>query len=77
ARSLQQADSGNVNAGVASLVKTFNDFYVNQRAYFTSDSPDFYTSFNLTTRYYMNHEQDYISFIAGLRTSSEDRTRVL
>jgi len=77
ARYLRQADSGNVISGVASLGKTFKDFYVNLRAYFISDSPDFYTSFNLTTRYYMNHGQDYLSFIAGLGTSPDDRSRLI
>ncbi|HEU4552508.1 MAG TPA: tetratricopeptide repeat protein [Chitinophaga sp.] len=77
ARYLQQADSGSVVSGVASLSKTWRDFYVNMRAYFISDQPDFYTSFNLTTRYYMNRGQDYISFIAGLGTSPDDRSRLI
>jgi len=77
ARYLQQADSGSVISGVASLAKTWKEFYVNLRAYFISDSPDFYTSFNLTTRYYMNRGQDYISFIAGLGTSPDDRSRLI
>ncbi|WP_044218386.1 tetratricopeptide repeat protein [Chitinophaga pinensis] len=71
------ADSSNSISGVASIAKTWKDFWVNFRAYFISDSPEFYTSYNLTTRYYMNRQQDYISFTAGLGTSPDDRSRLI
>lgn len=71
------ADSSNSISGVASIAKTWKDFWVNFRAYFISDSPEFYTSYNLTTRYYMNRQQDYIAFIAGLGTSPDDRSRLI
>ncbi|UYQ94822.1 tetratricopeptide repeat protein [Chitinophaga horti] len=72
-----KADSVESIAGVVSLAKTFNDFWVNGRAYFISDSSDFYTSFNLTTRYYMNRGQDFLSVFAGLGTSPDDRSRLI
>jgi YaiO family outer membrane protein len=72
-----KADSVNSISGVASIAKTWNEFWVNFRAYFISDSPKFYTSFNLTSRYYMNHNQDYIMFVAGLGTSPDDRSRLV
>jgi YaiO family outer membrane protein len=71
------ADSSHSVSGVASIAKTWKDFWVNFRAYFISDSPEFYTSYNLTARYYMNRQQDYISFNAGLGTSPDDRSRLI
>jgi YaiO family outer membrane protein len=71
------ADSSNSISGVASIAKTWKDFWVNFRAYFISDSPEFYTSYNLTARYYMNRQQDYIAFNAGLGTSPDDRSRLI
>lgn len=70
-------DSANVITGVTSVAKPFGDFWVNLRAYFISDEGDFNTSFNLTTRYYMNRRQDYLSLIAGLGTSPDDRSRLI
>jgi YaiO family outer membrane protein len=72
-----KADSVQLISGVVSVAKTWKDFWVNFRAYFISDAPKFYTSYNLTTRYYMNRNQDYISFIAGLGTSPDDRSRLI
>ncbi|WP_295128714.1 tetratricopeptide repeat protein [uncultured Chitinophaga sp.] len=72
-----KADSVQSISGVVSLAKTWNDFWVNGRAYFISDSSDFYTSFNLTTRYYMNRSQDFLSVFAGLGTSPDDRSRLI
>ncbi|SHL88938.1 outer membrane protein, YaiO family [Chitinophaga sp. CF418] len=71
------ADSSNSISGVASIAKTWKEFWVNFRAYFISDSPEFYTSYNLTARYYMNRQQDYIAFNAGLGTSPDDRSRLI
>lgn len=71
------ADSSHSVSGVASISKTWKEFWVNFRAYFISDSPEFYTSYNLTARYYMNRQQDYISFNAGLGTSPDDRSRLI
>jgi cellulose synthase operon protein C len=71
------ADSSNSISGVASIAKTWKDFWVNFRAYLISDSPEFYTSYNLTARYYMNRQQDYMSFTAGLGTSPDDRSRLI
>lgn len=71
------ADSSQAISGVTSIAKTFRDFYVNLRAYFINDDPDFYTSFNLTLRHYMNRQQDYIAFTAGLGTSPDDRSRLI
>jgi YaiO family outer membrane protein len=71
------ADSSNSISGVASIAKTWKDFWVNFRAYYISQSPKSYTSFNLTTRYYMNRQQDYLSFTAGLGTSPDDRSRLI
>lgn len=72
-----QNDSSSVVSGVVSIAKPFSDFWVNLRGYFISDTPDFYTSFNLTTRYYMNRRQDYLTLIAGLGTSPDDRSRLV
>ncbi|SKA44094.1 outer membrane protein, YaiO family [Chitinophaga eiseniae] len=72
-----KTDSANIYSGVVSVANRFDDFYVNFRAYFISDQPNFYTSFNLTTRYYMNRDQDYLSLIAGLGTSPDDRSRLV
>lgn len=71
------ADSSTSISGVASIAKTWKDFWVNFRAYYISQSPKSYTSFNLTTRYYMNRQQDYLSFAAGLGTSPDDRSRLI
>ncbi|PSL31920.1 YaiO family outer membrane protein [Chitinophaga ginsengisoli] len=71
------ADSTSSVSGVASIAKTWKEFWVNFRAYFISDSPEFYTSYNLTARYYMNRQQDYIAFNAGLGTSPDDRSRLI
>lgn len=70
-------DSANAITAVTSVAKPFGDFWVNLRAYFISDEGDFNTSFNLTTRYYMNNRQDYLSVIAGLGTSPDDRSRLI
>lgn len=70
-------DSVSSISGVTSIAKPFGDFWVNLRAYFISESSDFNTSFNLTTRYYMNRRQDYIALIAGLGTSPDDRSRLI
>lgn len=71
------ADSSTSISGVTSLAKQFGDFWVNGRAYFISEESDFYTSLNLTTRYYMNNRQDYLALIAGLGTSPDDRSRLI
>ncbi|WP_162946615.1 tetratricopeptide repeat protein [Chitinophaga barathri] len=70
-------DSTNSVTGVTSIAKPFGDFWVNLRAYFISEEGDFNTSFNLTTRYYMNRRQDYLALIAGLGTSPDDRSRLV
>ncbi|MBC9933171.1 tetratricopeptide repeat protein [Chitinophaga qingshengii] len=72
-----KADSLNIYSGVVSVANRFSDFYVNLRAYFISDQPHFYTSFNLTTRYYMNRDQDYLLLVAALGTSPDDRSRLV
>ncbi|MCF6407007.1 tetratricopeptide repeat protein [Chitinophaga filiformis] len=71
------ADSTSSISGVASISKTWKEFWVNFRAYFINDSPEFYTSYNLTARYYMNRQQDFIAFNAGLGTSPDDRSRLI
>ncbi|SFD03488.1 outer membrane protein, YaiO family [Chitinophaga sp. CF118] len=71
------ADSSNTISGVASIAKTWKDFWVNFRAYYINGDSKSYTSFNLTTRYYMNRQQDYLSFNAGLGTSPDDRSRLV
>lgn len=71
------ADSSTSISGVVSVAKTWEEFWVNFRAYFISDSPEFYTSYNLTARYHMNRHQDYIQFNAGLGTSPDDRSRLI
>ena len=71
------ADSSHSVSGVVSVAKTWEEFWVNFRAYFISDSPEFYTSYNLTARYHMNRHQDYIQFNAGLGTSPDDRSRLI
>jgi YaiO family outer membrane protein len=70
-------DSVNNISGVASIAKTWKDFWVNFRAYYITGDTKSYTSFNLTTRYYMNHQQDYLMFNAGLGTSPDDRSRLI
>ncbi|GEP90580.1 outer membrane protein, YaiO family [Chitinophaga terrae (ex Kim and Jung 2007)] len=72
-----KADTANVISGVASIARTFDDFYVNLRAYVISDQPDIYSSFTLTTRYYLNKHQDYVSLVAGLGTNPDDRSRLV
>lgn len=42
-----------------------------------SDQPDIYSSFTLTTRYYLNKHQDYVSLVAGLGTNPDDRSRLV
>lgn len=64
-------------SGVASIAKTWKDFWVNFRAYYITGDDKSYTSFNLTTRYYMNRQQDYLMFNAGLGTSPDDRSRLI
>jgi cellulose synthase operon protein C len=70
-------DSAKVISGVASIAKTWKDFWVNFRGYYINDSSRTYSAFNLTTRYYMNRQQDYISLFAGLGTSPDDRSRLI
>lgn len=70
-------DSSNSFTGVTSVARPFGDFWVNLRAYFISESSDFYTAFNLTTRYYMNNHQDFVTLIAGIGTSPDDRSRLI
>lgn len=70
-------DSTNSLTGVTSVARPFGDFWVNLRAYFISESSDFYTAFNLTTRYYMNNRQDFVTLIAGIGTSPDDRSRLI
>lgn len=70
-------DSSNSFTGVTSVARPFGDFWLNLRAYFISESSDFYTAFNLTTRYYMNNHQDFVTLIAGIGTSPDDRSRLI
>jgi len=71
-------DSLSSIAGVASIAKPFGDFWVNFRAYVISEESDVYTSFNLTTRYYTDaRRQDFVSLIAGIGTSPDDRSRLI
>lgn len=71
------ADSTNSVSGVVSIAKSIHDFWANFRTYLISEDGSLYTSFNLTTRYYMNQQQDYISFVAALGTSPDDRSRLI
>ncbi|MBE7178271.1 MAG: tetratricopeptide repeat protein [Mucilaginibacter polytrichastri] len=64
-------------SGVVSLAKTLDDFWVNVRVYGISDSSKFYPTYNLTTRYHLNPQQDFVSLYAGLGTSPDDRSRVV
>lgn len=70
-------DSTTSFSGVISVAKPFGDFWVNLRGYGISESGDFNTSFNLTTRYFMNRRQDYLQLVAGLGTSPDDRSRLI
>ncbi|ASZ12542.1 tetratricopeptide repeat protein [Chitinophaga pendula] len=70
-------DSTSNFSGVLSVAKPFGDFWVNLRGFAISEASDFYTAFNLTTRYYMNRRQDYLQLIAGLGTSPDDRSRLI
>lgn len=72
-----EADSSNSISGIAGISKTWNDFRVGLRAYLINDAPALYTAFNLNARYYMNRQQDYIQFNAGLGTSPDDRSRLI
>ncbi|WP_160718014.1 tetratricopeptide repeat protein [Chitinophaga solisilvae] len=70
-------DSVTSFSAVTSVAKPFGDFWVNLRAYFISEEGDFNSSFNLTTRYYLNRRQDFVTLIAGLGTSPDDRSRLI
>lgn len=70
-------DSSNSFTGVTSVARPFGDFWVNLRAYFINESSQFYTAFNLTTRYYMNNRQDFVALIAAIGTSPDDRSRLI
>ncbi|MFB6457384.1 tetratricopeptide repeat protein [Chitinophaga sp. Hz27] len=71
-------DSVSSVSGVVSVAKPFGDFWVNLRAYVISEPPRTTTSFNLTTRYYTTPAHtDFISLIAGLGTSPDDRSRLI
>ncbi|MFY0255042.1 tetratricopeptide repeat protein [Chitinophaga sp. 30R24] len=64
-------------SGVVSIAKPFDDFWINLRGFVISESPNIYTAFNLTARYYMNRRQDYLQVIGGLGTSPDDRSRLI
>jgi YaiO family outer membrane protein len=72
-----EADSTRSIAGVASVAKTWDDFWMNLRAYFIRDAPHFYTSYNYTLRYFTNPRKDYLSLVAGLGTSPDDKSRLI
>lgn len=63
-------------SGVASVSQRAGNFLFNLRAYAINESKDFYTAFNLTTKYLVN-KQDYINFIASAGTSPDDRSRLI
>ncbi|SEW41025.1 tetratricopeptide repeat protein [Chitinophaga arvensicola] len=70
-------DSTTSISGVLSIAKPFGDFWINLRGFAISETSSFYTSFNLTTRYYMNKQQDYLQLVAGLGTSPDDKSRLV
>lgn len=70
-------DSTTSISGVLSVAKPFGDFWINLRGFAISETNDFYTSFNLTTRYFMNKQQDYLQLVAGLGTSPDDKSRLI
>lgn len=62
---------------VASLAKTFGDFWFNIRGYGIHENADYYTAFNLTSRYSLNKGRDFISLAGAVGTSPDDRSRLI
>ena len=83
-----KADSGTIYSGVASVAKSFNDFYFNLRGYYiyldrntvpfdianaAPGKKDQYYSVILTSRYFLNDfHTDYVSTIMGYGTAPDD-----
>jgi YaiO family outer membrane protein len=71
------SDSTHSLSGVASVSKTWDDFWMNLRAYFIREPAHFYTSYNYTLRFYTNPRKDYLSLVAALGTSPDDKSRLI
>ncbi len=75
ARYLLTQNDGSVISLVASGAKEFGDFWANLRGFFIFQQSNFFQSYNLTNRYYLNDNSDYIQLALGFGTSPDDFSR--
>ncbi len=76
-RYLRSDSAGSVSGLVGSLARGFGDFWFNLRGYALFEQRETNSSFNLTGRYYLNPQQDYLFVNVGLGTSPDDRSRLV
>ena len=69
------AGGENVWSGVWSASKTWKKNWTNFRGYIINDAGEWYHAYTLTSRFFLKKPNEYVSFIGGLGTSPDDRSR--
>ncbi len=67
-------DSVNNYSAVVSVGKYFDNTWLNLRGFYTTDSKNWYQSYLLSARQYLNDKGDYISALAGLGGIPDDQS---
>ncbi|WP_326993483.1 tetratricopeptide repeat protein [Chitinophaga sp. 212800010-3] len=70
-----RTDSINNYSAVASVAKTWGNYWVNLRGFLTADDQRWYQAYTLTNRFYLHEQKDFIALIGSVGTSPDDRSR--
>ena len=68
-------DSAHIYTAVGAVGKYLNSTWLNLRGFYTYNAKNWYPSYQLTARQYLNDKNDYLSAIVGLGSISDDQGR--
>lgn len=71
-----RVDRMDINTGIVGIGKYVGNSWLNLKGYLINDAGSWQQSYRFTSRFYMNDQLDYLTFIASTGTSPDDRSRV-
>lgn len=71
-----RVDEMDINTGIVGIGKYVGNTWLNLKGYLINDAGSWQQSYRFTSRFYMNDQLDYLTFIASTGTSPDDRSRV-
>lgn len=70
-----RAEEMDIHSAIWGVGKYLGNYWLNLKGYIISDAGDLHQSYRFTSRYYLNDQLDYVTFIASTGTSPDDRSR--